>query len=546
MEIGREIFIDTIQEVRQIESRYFNIVAGFAGLEKERKMRLISSSFESLNEKFESQKFGINMKQKSILRLKLARHFQRTDEVDLSMIAEAVIETPDFINDEKGSLQRLIEVHKQKSDQKIAEAAKKRLEINNNKTYNPWENMFTTKSGKYYLARLLNMPHLRRESKAMENCVGEKNFYINRMRSGAIEIFSLRKVPTIYHPNQSSQKLRGDLPVVTIEYNVKKNTIEQIKAADDMAIDDQDPFYEDLIDALKRLRKTKTNKGRLRDFTHVAEEEFEFVDVGDGNILTENGEIPYRKYDPDSGDAIFKVGELKVYPQTRRSDIAKMVSILQRRKINPSEVARNIDEVTTSTRVYVGKVIPNLIAKLPESVKYIYTAFPECIVRESVVAGGKTGTQCELEIMKQKISIDMFAKRIFQNRKFQQLEKRGKINLVRLNTSSLSDPDDQHYLIEAQDVCERAIKLGLEPCPPDVITEIIQRYKNLPETEAIKVPLKTGISESDPDFFEIDTNDDGTTLSAIFSDSIYVLPGSNILFFRVKDLQSGAGSENAV
>ena len=117
---------------------------------RQTKEQSITSAFQSLSQKLASQEnveFG--ERQQAILKLKLARHFQKAEEgatVDINTFYDAIIESPKFINTDKGSLDHLLEVHQVKTLQKIAEARRRRAEIGD-KTGNPYENLFATNSG---------------------------------------------------------------------------------------------------------------------------------------------------------------------------------------------------------------------------------------------------------------------------------------------------------------------------------------------------------------------------------------------------------------
>jgi hypothetical protein len=114
-------------------------------------------------------------KQHAILKLKLAQHFQREDHFNIALLYDAIVETPKFINNDKGSTHRLFDIHQQKQLMLIAERRKRKAEQIYDDAYNPYEALFTTSSQKYYMARLFNMPHLEDESDYMRHCVGNSD-----------------------------------------------------------------------------------------------------------------------------------------------------------------------------------------------------------------------------------------------------------------------------------------------------------------------------------------------------------------------------------
>ena len=151
-------------------------------------------------------------------------------------------------------MEKLFELHEMKTIQKTAELRRKRAEITDRSEgeSNPYENLFQTTSGKYYLARLLNMPHLEEESIYMVHCVGTSTSYVNRMKRGEVEIFSLRDTAT-------------NNPLVTIEYDCKSHQLLQVKALSDRIPTLADEFANDLIEALERMGDTINDVGEKRE-----------------------------------------------------------------------------------------------------------------------------------------------------------------------------------------------------------------------------------------------------------------------------------------
>ena len=218
---------------------------------RKNKERAITDAFQTTSNRLSSKEdFEFSDRQKAILKLKLARYFQNNETVDINTLFDAIIESPKFINTNKGSFHQLFEIHEQKTLQKIAEIRKQRAEIKGKEKNNPYEALFETESGNYYMARLFNMPHLQEESEYMKHCVGTSDSYVNKIKRGEVEILFFRNAPKI---NKNTQKLEGDTPIMTIEYNLKTKTIEQIKKYNDEYLDKNDLYFNDVVDALKQL-----------------------------------------------------------------------------------------------------------------------------------------------------------------------------------------------------------------------------------------------------------------------------------------------------
>lgn len=229
--------------------------------------QIVEESNKRLEESYEERLLGVgegsmNLKSKralsegqiKTLKLKLARHFKDNGEsakIDIPTCIDALIESPRFLDSTKGSIDKLFELHEMKTLQRIAELRKKRAEISGNETYNPYENLFETTDGKYYMARLLNMPHLEEESEYMDHCVGTSTSYVNKIKRGEVEILSFRDKET--HD-----------PVVTIEYDLKGKRLLQVKSESDVIPNLGDDYASDLLEALDTLSTTINDQGQPR------------------------------------------------------------------------------------------------------------------------------------------------------------------------------------------------------------------------------------------------------------------------------------------
>ncbi len=192
------------------------------------------------------------------LTLKLARHFEDNGEsakIDIPTCIDALVESPRFLDSIKGSMDKLFEIHEMKTLQRIAELRKKRAEMDGNESYNPYENLFETSDGKYYMERLLNMPHLEEESQYMDHCVGTSTSYVNKIKRGEVEILSFRDKET-------------HNPVVTIEYDLKAKRLLQVKSQSDVIPTLANDYAPDLLEVLTSLGSTINDQGQPRVVTN--------------------------------------------------------------------------------------------------------------------------------------------------------------------------------------------------------------------------------------------------------------------------------------
>ena len=507
--------------VEKINREYEKTLAIFPSGIRQKKEKLVTDTFRDLSQKIIAQgNFDFTEERQAILKLKLARYFQKKDSLSPSTLFDAIVETPKFLDKAKGSFFRLLELHQQKTLERIAEARKRRAEMGDKSAPNPWENLFTTKSGNYYMARLLNMPHLEAESDYMRHCVGRGihgSHYLREIQNGDIEILSFRNMPKL---NPRTKRLEGDTPVITIEYNLRTNTIQQMKKQDDEYLTSNDPYYKDVIDALRQLRTTQTDSGKLRNFVKIAPSELENIKVRDGYVLTENGEAHFRNFNPDSGEFVFKLGEMAIEPGTQKQDAAKIVRLVEGITINPDEIALDREQVSSKTRMYIGKLFPEFFKWLPDSIEHVYTSFPEGkIIREVVVAGGKTGQEYEKELKQKGINIGGWAKDILESRDFTTLSKQERVYLIRTTVGGLGFTDNP----TTDQLFQRACELGLEYCPPEVGPEYLFKMgSNLELYEWRYIGMKPiADSGSDPYVFGL-----GRDVGGLWLYSRWAYPGS--------------------
>lgn len=278
------------------------------------------------------------------LQLKLSRHFEDNGNavpINVPTCVDALLESPKFLQSDKGSIEKLFEMHEMKTLQKIAELRRKRSEYTGESELNPYEALFETPSGAYYLARLLNMPHLEQESEYMDHCVGTSESYINKVKRGEVEIFSLR--------NKSDHK-----PLVTIEFDAKSGALLQVKTEHDNNPTHKDQFFDDLLASIEMLQGTLDDNNKARKVNTEAVDYYHKIDT-----LVEKNEVnqSFSKeelrfiYEVDNSESGFegqhdyRLVEL-VQNRNRQKDIETMCDC-------PTHaVATEINNITKTTQVY--------------------------------------------------------------------------------------------------------------------------------------------------------------------------------------------------
>ena len=436
------------------------------------KERAITGVYQEISTRLSTAPdFEFGDRQKAILKLKLARHFQSNEVVDINTLFDAVVESPKFLAKDKGSLHRLFETHEQKTIQKIAEMRKRKAEQTGEEGFNPFEWVYQTESGDYALARLLNMPHLEEESEYMDHCVGTSDSYINKMKRGEVEIFSVRTTPK---KDPETKEMTQDEPVLTIEYNVKTGVIEQMKKANDEYLNPNDLFYNDVIEILKELRSTELDTGKPRVIRSIAKSETQhFPDPLSGHILIATSppaeqvtvEIPWEEYEVEYNSLVLKVGDIQVDQGTPKEILAKMLFVFQGLEVQSREIAQTSEEIDDTTRVYLGALTPGIFQILPDTVEHIYVA-PDRkpILRQTIEVGGKTTEELQKELKDKGIKVSSYVKSMMEHEDFITSNEARDLNTIRLSVADLglegSPTTDQVYA--------RAIELGLELVPPEV------------------------------------------------------------------------------
>ena len=491
----------------KIDQEYSQTLATFSQEIRQNKERAIADALQALSTRLASTE-GLEFagRQKAILKLKLARHFQTNETCDLNTLFDAILETPKFINTDKGSLHRLFEVHEEKTLQKIAEIRKQRAEMNGTESFNPYEFLFTTKSGEYTVTRLLNMPHLEEESEYMGHCVGTSDSYVSKMKRGEVEILSFRRAPQI---NSNAGKIEVGLPLITIEYDLKTKTIEQMKKANDEYLNTNDPYFNDVIDALKQLRITKTDTGELRDFTKISSSELENIDVKDEYLLTEKGQIHFRDFNPNDGTFILKMGAMEIDAETSKDDAVKMLKIVDNIDCTTSQIATTQNEITDQTKAYIGPLFPGIFKK---NIEHVYTSFPEGKIETfETTIGGKTKEELEAEFKQKGISIGSYARQLLDSKDFITSENIEDIDLVRLTVGDMGFSNGA----TTDEIDKKAEELELELCPAEVGPQLRLSYSG---DEYLRIAMKQ-ISGRDgyPSVFSLDRDGAGLWLNSILA-----------------------------
>ena len=129
-----------------------------------------------------------------------------------------------------------------------------------------------------------------------------------------------------------------------------------------------------------------------------------------------------------------------------------------------SQIAQNINQITGSTKVFIGKLKPGVIDKLPKGLKHIYTSFPDHEIHlENMQIGGHNKEELTELLIKRAGKIMFIAKEMIDSPDFVTSQDVQTIKLVRLRVKDLGfigQPNNEQLL-------QRAKLMGLDLCPAE-------------------------------------------------------------------------------
>jgi hypothetical protein len=198
------------------------------------------------------------------------------------------------------------------------------------------------------------------------------------------------------------------------------------------------------------------------------------------------------------------------------------------------QIATRSNEITKSTKAYVGKLEPGIFELMQiYNIEYIYTSFPEGeIKRQKIEIGGKDVKTLENELKKNGINISNHANDIMKSKDFTTSEKQEEIETVRLKVSDLGFENGA----TTNEIYKRAEELGLELCPAEVGPQLRLQYVNQPMNEWVFIGMKQiPARDGDPFVFDLERNEDGLWLNNNWADPEGGWsPGSEFIFYLCK------------
>jgi len=468
---------------------------------------------------------ALSEKQIRMLYLKLARHFEHADKdvhLDIPNLVDALVDSPKFLESDRGSIDKLYELHEVKTLQKIAELRRKRAEMTGKEDSNPYEALFETASGNYYMARLLNMPHLQAESEYMHHCVGTSSSYVNKMKKGEVEILSFRKKG-------------ADEPVATLEYDLKRKRLLQVSTKGDDSPTAFDKFTPDLLEAIEKLPATATEAGESRIVNGDEVQNLRTISsiIGKSNRREQlTGVELSALYEVDRPLTVFN-GEQHVGLKGLRSARNVELDLPVIFNCTPADIARTKAEIKETTKAYIGPLEPGVLDALPDTLEHVYTEFPNERVKFRNVALGtgiKDGLSFERAILGQGKGINIWAQQLLESADFKVVDEPQSTDLVEVSVLSLGFTNFVEYDV----ICARAQELGLGLCPAEVGPQLRLQYNDQPQGEDLAIAMEP-ISDhrGDPCVFSVYAEDGLYCLGTDEGRPRVVLsPATRFVFFR--------------
>lgn len=214
--------------------------------------------------------------------------------------------------------------------------------------------------------------------------------------------------------------------------------------------------------------------------------------------------------------------------RSQRNQEADILTIFECEK---NQVAYDPAEIRQGTRVYIGPLTPGLFEKIETfGIQYTYISFPERrIQRDALTIGGKTKEMLERELREQGITISLAAERMLHNEDFVARNGLETVNTVLLSVADLGFDKDPNV----DQIYDRARKLGLERCPPEVaIYRRLQDRKQPTGSWYIVAMKRLEVSESDSRVFRLLRTGSTLQLHDYYSYPTDTYPLSTRILFR--------------
>ena len=278
------------------------------------------------------------------LREKIAAYIGKTnpEHIDIPTMRDAIAEKITASPQgrvrwfQKAGLLHTLEEHARENTRRAAEL---RRSVAERTDWTPVPAETLSADGRYYLAQLLTEGHLKQESAFLEHCLGagSLDYYLPRVRRGEIEIFSVRDA-------------RTHEPVVTIEYDVRSKSIQQVKGKNNGLLTLDSPHVKQTVELLAFLKNKSVHHDRrdARSGAPLKREVHAIADlnqlVGENSLVLATGETVEIKNLPAAELMASDVltGNFSINPTTPADVITRVAALpvnIYAREATPEQIS---------------------------------------------------------------------------------------------------------------------------------------------------------------------------------------------------------------
>ncbi len=172
--------------------------------------------------------------------------------------------------------------------------------------------------------------------------------------------------------------------------------------------------------------------------------------------------------------------------KTGRDSLVDMMTIFE---CEPSQIARNPDEINENTKVYNGRLEPGIFDQLQKySIEHVYTSFPDGKIGiYSVTAGSRNYLQLRGDLRKSGVMLDDSTIDLLKNGLNLTASVPQDERFVVLRVEDMGFPDPAQFDQEVasnwyfqnpttEQVYNRAKELGLDLCIPEAVPNFVSKY----------------------------------------------------------------------
>ncbi len=210
----------------------------------------------------------------------------------------------------------------------------------------------------------------------------------------------------------------------------------------------------------------------------------------------------------------------------------------------PEQIARTVKEINDDTAAYVGPLETGIFNKLPDSVEYIYTSFPERLIRrQTIEIGGKTKDRLLQELKSKGMKVYKSAEKMMNRPEFVVSGEKEDADLVRLTVADMDIEGDATI----EKVYKRAVELGLDLVPAEVGLRYRLQYEDQPASGFLYMGMEVIPGpDGDPSIFELNRYGGDLSIYDRWADPEQKFYSNNMFMFRLRQPSHEASADRQV